>query len=51
MNNLIISKLDYCGSIGCRQGSQTSMKTPNGTVIIKIEEVIYQPEAVGDLAL
>lgn len=37
--------------LGCRQGSETSMKTPNGTVAIKIEKVIYQPEAAGDMTL
>ncbi len=37
--------------LGCKQGEQTSMKTPNGTVLIKIEEVVYQPEAAGDLTL
>ncbi len=37
--------------LGCRQGSETTMKAPNGTVLIKIEEVVYQPEAAGVLAL
>ncbi|GHB63500.1 GreA/GreB family elongation factor [Persicitalea jodogahamensis] len=37
--------------LGCRQGTLTKMNTPNGTVTIKIEEVIYQPEAAGHMAL
>lgn len=37
--------------LGCRQGTKTSMKTPNGTVSIIIDEVTYQPEAAGDLTL
>lgn len=37
--------------LGCKQGTETNMKTPNGTVRILIEEVTYQPEAAGDLTL
>ncbi len=37
--------------LGCKQGTETSMKTPNGTVRIIIEEVTYQPEAAGDMTL
>ncbi|GHB86873.1 GreA/GreB family elongation factor [Persicitalea jodogahamensis] len=37
--------------LGCRQGTLTKINTPGGMVSIKIEEVIYQPEAAGDMAL
>ena len=37
--------------LGHKQGTQTSLNTPNGAVLVNIEEVVYQPEAAGELAL
>jgi regulator of nucleoside diphosphate kinase len=37
--------------LGCRQGSQATLNTPNGTVNVRIDKILYQPEAVGDFLL
>jgi len=37
--------------LGCRQGSLAILNTPNGTVRVRIDKILYQPEAAGDFTL
>ncbi|MHC2991866.1 GreA/GreB family elongation factor [Pontibacter sp. HJ8] len=37
--------------LGCKKGDTVEWPAPQGTVIYKVEEIIYQPEAAGDLNL
>jgi len=37
--------------LGCRQGTLATLKTPNGTVKVRIDKILYQPEAAGDFTL
>jgi regulator of nucleoside diphosphate kinase len=37
--------------LGCKQGSLAILSTPNGTVRVLIDKILYQPEAAGDFTL
>jgi len=34
--------------LGCRKGDLVEWEVPSGTTAIRIEDVLYQPEAAGD---
>lgn len=37
--------------LGCKQGTLAILNTPNGTVKVRIDKILYQPEAAGDFTL
>ncbi len=37
--------------LGCKHGDVVSWKVPSGEALLRISEIIYQPEAAGDLNL
>jgi regulator of nucleoside diphosphate kinase len=37
--------------LGCKQGTMAALNTPNGTVKVRIDKILYQPEAAGDFTL
>lgn len=37
--------------LGCKQGALAVLTTPNGTVKVRIDKILYQPEAAGDFSL
>lgn len=37
--------------LGRKQGEMTTLPTPNGTVKVRVDEILYQPEAAGDFTL
>ena len=36
--------------LGCKRGTVASLPTPFGSINIRINQIIYQPEAAGDFA-
>jgi regulator of nucleoside diphosphate kinase len=53
VNTRKVSVLAPIGSavLGCRQGDEIAWNGPQGRVEFLVEEVLYQPEAAGDLFL
>lgn len=37
--------------LGCKPGDVVSLKVPSGKALLRISEIIYQPEAAGDMHL
>ncbi len=40
-----------CGLLGCKVNDTISIKTPSGENIVRIEEIMHQPEAEGNYDL
>lgn len=53
LSNWRVSVLAPIGTaaLGCRVGDVVEWAAPQGTVSYEVEEIIYQPEAAGDLYL
>ncbi|MBF8963580.1 nucleoside diphosphate kinase regulator [Pontibacter sp. FD36] len=51
--NFKISVLAPVGTaiLGCKVGDKVERPGPKGTVVYEVLEILYQPEAAGDLAL
>lgn len=37
--------------LGCRVGDEVEWPAPQGSVVYRVEEILYQPESAGDLNL